>query len=661
MFLLRSGAARAVLCRALGLALPLLWAAARGAELPAAGGVGGAEALDPVVVTATRTPQPLDRTGSAMSVISGADLQTQQTLFISDALSQTPGLSVTRNGGPGQTTSLYLRGAEAGESLIMIDGVRINDPSAPDGEAVLGDLLTSNIDRIEILRGPQSTLYGSDAIGGVVNVLTRRGGSQPFQGTLEAGGGSYGTERLNGAAYGTAGPLDYGGAINYYDTRGISAACACDGNSEPDGYRNFGATANLRFHAGEALSFDVRGFYLKAHTDIDGNPPPDFSFQDDPEFGRNELLAGYAAANLALLDGRVTQRLAVIGSDSNRRFFGVFADAPPYSFTPAQNFFAQGGATRAEYQGVIEAGAANELTYGAETQLSTIRSGSIFDATAIPTTGRDRLSGYYGQWQSTLARRLTLTGGLRYDDDREFGGHDSYKLALAWQVADATVLRADYGNGFKAPTLYQEFSSYSDPLGALQPEKATGWEAGLDHDLLQKRVRIAVTYFSRNEHDLIDFDDCFSSDAGCLLRPFGYYFNIDRARVHGVETALTAHPARGWSAWLNYTNLTAIDELTGLDLARRPHITANAGLSWSNASGSSLGASYGYIGARFDDAGNATPLAAGENVSLFASYGLGGGVQVFARLDNLFHNRSEPAAGYGHLGEAIHAGVRLSL
>jgi vitamin B12 transporter len=660
MFIPRMGA----LSAALGCALVIQGACA---DSPADssnlnGDALNAGALNPVVVTATRTAQPLDKTGSAMSVISGADIDTQQQSFVSDALAQTAGLSVTRNGGPGQSTSLFIRGAEAGESLLLVDGIRINDPSAPDGAALLGDLLVNNISRIEVLRGPQSTLYGSDAIGGVVNVLTQRGGTQPFQGALEGEGGTYGTYRLNGAAHGTVGSLDYGGALNYYDTRGISAACVCDGNSEPDGYRDFGATANLRFRASDTLSIDLRGFYTRSHTDIDGFPPPNFSFADDPEFGRSQLLAGYAAVTESLLDGRVTQRVALVGRDSDRRFYGVFGDAPPFAFTPARNFLAQGGATRAEYQGIIEAGANNEVTYGAETQLSTIRTASIFDLSPTPTTGRDRLSGYYGQWQSTIARQLTLTGGVRYDDDREFGGHSSYKLAAAWQLGASTLLRANFGNGYKAPTLYQQFSAFSNPFGPLQAEKAAGWEAGLDQDFLDKRVRASLTYFNRNEHDLIEFDSCFPNfDAGCATRPQGYYFNVDHAHVHGVEAALVARPASGWSAWLNYTNLRAIDELSGLNLQRRPHITANAGLTWSSPRGSSLGASYGYTGARFDDAGNNTPLPAGENVSLYGSYALGPHLQLLARIDNLFNNRSEPLAGFGTTGEAIYAGVRLSL
>lgn len=618
-------------------------------------------ALDPIVITATRTAQPLDRTGSSMSVISAEDLATQQLAFVSDALAQTSGLSVTREGGPGQLTSVFIRGAESGESLTLIDGIRINDPSAPDGAPVLGDLLVNNIDRIEVLRGPQSTLYGSDAIGGVVNILTQRGGAQPFVGSLEAQGGTYDTYRLNGAAHGSIDALEYGGAINYYDTAGVPAACTCDGNTMPAGYRNFGATANLRFHASDEISIDLRGFYLKSHTDIAGYPPPNYTLEDDGEFGRDQLVAGYAGINGSWLDGHVTQRIALIASDSDRRFYGEFGDSAPYTFTPTQNFYAEGGSTRLEYQGVVSVDPDNQLTYGAERQLSTINTASIYDTTPAPITGRDRLTGYYGQWQSTLAQQLTLTGGVRYDEDQQFGDHTSIKLAAAWQIPDgATVLRASYGDGFKAPTLYQEFSSYSNPLSTLQPEKAIGWEMGLDHDLVDKKLRASVTYFSRTEHDLIDFDDCYTSDPGCVLRPAGYYYNVDRVSVRGVETGLLARPAPGWSAWLNYTNLRAIDELTGLSLPRVPHVTDNAGLSWSNK-GTSLGASYGFVGARFDDAANFTPLSSSENVSVFGSIGLASSLQVIARVDNLFKNRSEPAAGYGYVGEAFYAGLRLTL
>src|SRR5215472_9869528 len=172
--------------------------------------------LQQIVISATRTPEPLDQTGTSMSVISGAELATQQVLVVSDALELLPGVSVTRTGGPGQDTSLYIRAADPGQSLVLIDGIRINDPSTPDGEPVLGDVFVNNVDRIEVLRGPQSTLYGSDAIGGVINLITPVGGTQPLQSQLSAEGGTFDTYRVNGSARGTDGLVSYGLGVNYY-------------------------------------------------------------------------------------------------------------------------------------------------------------------------------------------------------------------------------------------------------------------------------------------------------------------------------------------------------------------------------------------------------------------------------------------------------------
>jgi vitamin B12 transporter len=633
---------------------------------PAGADNTSADDLQQVVISATRTAQPLDKTGSSLSVISAADLETRQILVVSDALSQVPGVTISRAGGPGQVTEMYIRGAEAGQSLVLVDGIRINDPSTPDGEPILGDLLVNDIQRIEVLRGPQSTLYGSDAIGGVVNVLTQRGAGSAFAPRLDAQGGTYGTSQFNATANGTTGALDYGSAINYYDTRGISLADTGNVDTEPDGYRNVAATANLRVHAGDQISLDLRGFYIRSHTGIADYVPPDYTLQATPEYLLNSLLAGYAALNASLLDGALRQRLAIVGSDSDRRDYGIYtpllSNPNLYQFTPAENFYAEGGATRLEYQGVLEADSADEFTYGAETELTTLSTDSLPDPSNMPTTGRDRVDGYYAQWQSTLARALTLTGGVRYDHDQEFGGHTSVKLAGAWQLFDGdTVLRANYGNGFKAPSLYQQFSQYSNPLQVLRPQTATGWEVGADQLLLERRLRASLTYFDRPERDEIDFNDCYTAGSACALRPYGYYYNVDRTHASGVEAELQARPLPTLSAWLNYTNMKAFDELTGLALARRAHISANAGLAWSAQTGTSLGASLGYVGSRFDDDADSVPLASSRTVNVYASYALSARLQVFGRVDNLLNDRSESVAGYRVLGEAFYAGIRAAL
>jgi vitamin B12 transporter len=665
---LHSGALLAALLSFVSISTVRADAAASGGDGAASGDQASAD-LGQVVVTATRTAQPLDHTGTDMSVITGADLQSAQRLVLSDALAQLSGLSVTRDGGPGQTTSLYIRGADAGQSLVLIDGVRLNDPSAPDGAPNLNDLLVSDIDRVEVLRGPQSTLYGSDAIGGVVNLITRRGGDSPLALQLDAEGGSFGTTRYNGAVNGTDGALEYGGAVNYYDTRGISAADARNGNTEPDGYANLGATGSVRIHLGDHWSLDLRAIYTRSRTNFDGYPPPDYVFEDDPEFGRNYFRAGYAAFTGSWFDGHFTQRVALIGSDSERRYYGLW-DPSTYAFAPAQNSYFQGDATRLEYQAVIRPDAANELTAGAETELTTLGTqyvGTFIPASASavppPDNGRDRLNGYYLQWQSTPFQPLTLTAGYRYDFDGQFGGHSSVKFNAAWRLFDGgTVLRANYGDGFKAPTLFQQLSP--DPYGRLQPERAAGWEAGVDQSLADHALRVSVTYFRRQDRDKISDQSCAPTvSPGCESQGY-YYYNIDRAHATGVDGELVARAGKSFSLYVNYTNMRSLDDQTGLGLLLRPHVTVNAGLNWTASSTTALNLSYSYVGARPDIDPNTfgpVTLSADETVNLAITYTMSRSLQVFGRVENLFNYYAEPAAGYGALGRAAYAGLRLKL
>jgi vitamin B12 transporter len=610
------------------------------------------EEIETIVVTATRSPQPLDKTGVALSVITAADLETRQIAVATDALAETPGLVVNRNGGVGQTTSVSIRGAETGQTLVLIDGVRINDPSSVDDQAVLGDLLVNDIDRIEVLRGPQSTLYGSDAIGGVVNILTRRGGDSPIAVRASAEGGSFDTWRLNAAANGAAGIVDYGAGVNYLDTGGISAADERNGNSEPDGYRNFGAALNGRAHLAENFSLDLRGYYTQSHTEFDGFPPPLFAFGDDPEFGTDSLIAGYVGGNLTLMGGRLENRLAFIGTESNRKDFGEF-DFVTGEFSPAENFFAHGDAARIEYQGTFDLDDDNQLVFGAETERVGFSTESLqFDPG--PTLGSKRTSGYYAQWQTTLASQLTLTGGVRLEDDSEFGTHASIKLAGAWNVPGwDTTLRADYGDGFKAPTLYELFSQYKNPFHPLRPESARGWEVGADKSFLESRLRASLTWFDRRTTDLIDFIATSSP-------PFGYYENFARTRASGLEAEIAARLSDALTVSANYANIADSDLDAHLALARRPHNQASAIATWQAMPALTLGASLVYVGPRFDDAANLRPLASNTTVNVFGSYRVRDNFEVYARIENLLDETREPIFGYGRMGRAIYGGVRTA-
>ncbi len=611
--------------------------------------------LDTVVITATRTDQPRAVTGESVSVITAAELTSGQTVVIADALAQTPGLTIVRNGGIGQTTSIGMRGALTGQTLMLIDGVRINDPSAPDGSAILADLLVNNVERIEVLRGPQSTLYGSDAIGGVVNVLSRRGGAGPGELAASAEAGSLASYRGNIAAHGTDGAVEYGAAVNYYRTAGISAADARDGNSEADSYRNVGATGNIRWQAGEDLSLDARGYYARSQTAFDGYPPPDYSFQDTLEYGDDRLLAGYLGLNIGSFAGRLQNRIAVTASSSERKNFDP-------TLSVAEEFFAQGAAQRFEYQGTVDVTKTDQLTFGAETQRTDMKTGapSSFDPNPVPTRGDTRVNGYYLQYQAAIIPRLTLTGGLRRDTDSDFGGHTSLKVALAWQLSGgATVLRANYGDGFKAPSLYQLFSPYSNPVATLAPESAHGWEIGLDQRFHDDRASASLTLFERRTNDQIDFYSCYGEvSPACSVRPFGYYDNINRSRARGVELEVRAQLSATVLLAGNFTYLEAIDLASQYDLARRPRQMANLRINWQASSRCSLGADLGYTGARFDDSFESRPLPSYVLVNGRAAFAINRQLQFYGRIDNVLDRRYQPVAGYGALPRTFTAGLR---
>ncbi|MBV9330971.1 MAG: TonB-dependent receptor [Alphaproteobacteria bacterium] len=619
------------------------------------------------MVTATRTPQPLAQTGESLTVISAAELAARQIDFLTDALQSAPGVMIDRNGGPGQVSLVSIRGAEAGQTLILFDGVRINDPSTTDDTTMLGDLMANNVDRIELLRGPQSTLYGSDAIGGVVNVLTKRGGSSPFALTATAEGGALDTVHLNLAANGTADEIEYGVGLNYYDTRSISAADARNGNSEPDPYRNYSATGNVRIPLDQSASLDVRLYYVRARAAFDDGfaliaSPPYSEVADSGAYNKDQLLAGYAGVNFESFGGTLKNRLAAIATGSQRDYLNSAFDLPG-----ELNFSADGDSLRFEYQGIVNPSNDDEVTFGAETQRTAFRSNVYFAGTLTESdSGHSRITGGYVQAQHRFFSALTLTAGLRLDGDAEFGTHLSSKLAAAWQIASTgSVVRANFGDGFKAPSLFEDFSVYAPPpnVAALKPESAKGWEAGIDQMLLGGKAKASATYFQRDTGNLIDFFTCYTAldGPGCPSRVAvgGYYFNEGRTKVSGAEFSIAAQPTDTLSLTANYTTMSAVDRDSGRPLQRRPHAEANGAFDWAVSPDLHLGGSLTYVGRRFDDAGATVPLSSFALIDLTGSYALGERAELFARVENLFDRHYEPVFGYGAPGRTAFAGIRL--
>lgn len=616
-----------------------------------------AETPETVVVSATRTPQPREITGTSVAVIAAEDLSTEQTLILSDALKETPGLNITRNGGVGKDTQISIRGSAPGQILALIDGIRINDPTAPDGSAVLSDVLVNDIAQVEVLRGPQSTLYGSQAIGGVVDVLTRRGGAG-LSTRASAEGGSLGTYRLNIASNGSYGAIEYGAAANYFSTGGISAADARNGNTEPDGYWNFGATANARIHLLPSLSLDLRGYYTTAHNDFDGFPPPKFILHDDPEFGINHLFAAYIGLNWDALGGKLLNRFSFSDSDGARKDFNPSVSVP-------LTFTAEGITRRFEYQGVVPLGEQDQLTFGLEHERSSMDTASPAPSNPQPKPllAHTGITSFYGQIQSNIWDGLTLTAGIRDDDHETFGNHVSLKFAGAWQLADGrTVLRANYGDGFKAPTLYQLFSQYSNPLHSLAPETARGWEAGVDEFLWDRRVRLAATYFERRTANQIQFISCFHVvSASCSARPNGYYDNIARSRATGTEFEAGAALLDSLDLTANYTHLDTVDLAARAPLPRMPRNLAFLRATWTPAERWSLAASTSFTDSSFDKARRSGLLGAYALANLYGSFAVTEEFELFGRIENLFDSHYEQTLGFGEAGRTAFAGVRAKI
>ncbi len=601
-----------------------------------------------IIVTATRTPTPIDRVASSIAVLDKAAIDRSQAIDVADLIARTPGVTFARNGGFGAFTGVSIRGANSEQTVVVIDGVKINDPSSPGGGYDFAHLLAGDVSRIEVLRGPQSTLWGSQAIGGVVNVVTAVP-TKALQGSFDVEGGSRETASGRAAIGGTSERIDWRVAGNAFTTRGISAIAPRFGGFEKDGYRNLGGSGRLNLRLAEGIEADLRGYYSHGRTEFDAG----FGAPDTREYGINAEWIGYAGLNVALFDGRLRNRVALTYSDIDRDYYD-----PGFPAANRKTFDADGHNRRFEYQGNLTIAQGWSAVFGAETEKSAFRAAAFspffFSA---PARGDARLDSFYAQLNAEPAAGLALNAGLRHDHHDQFGGKTLASAGAAWSLGGGdTVLRASYGEGFKAPTLYQLFSEYGNR--ALRPEQAHGWEAGIEQRLLDRRIALSLTYFERDTKNLIVFVD---TDAP----PFGQYASVARAEAHGIEAGASAE--LGALALSGNATWTATEDRSpglnfGNDLARRPRHTANADASYRWDFGLTTGMAVRYAGRSFD---NAASAFGGQNrlddyvlIDLRGEYSVAERFTLFARVENLFDEQYETARRYGSIGRSFYGGVR---
>ena len=609
----------------------LKFTAAALAILPAA--AFAQDAGDDIVVTASGFEQPRSETGQAISVIDRDRLETLQATSISDALRTLPSVAVATRGPVGSQTSVFIRGGNSSQTLVLVDGVRINDLSSPNAAFDFGALLTGNIDRVEVLRGPNSIIWGSQAIGGVVNVQS----IAPTEAFAVRAGAEYGyADSMKGSVNlsGISGIFEgsVGGA--YYRTDGISAL---SGGTEKDGYENAAANGRLKVNLSDAFSLDFRGYYNRGVIEYDS---PFGAGANALPVSRNRQFVGYVGANLDLLDGRWRNRVAYTRTDISR----LGTDPVVFSFN---NFDVKGTVDRAEYHGAFDVSDLVTLVFGAEHE-QTFASTSFEGAPA--DVARNKVTSGFAQLILRPVAGLTLTGGVRHDDYSDYGGQTTLGGNIAYTPnGGQTVLRATYGEGFRAPTLTEGQPPYGNLN--LKPETARNFDLGVEHAFLDDKARVFTTYFNRRSTDLIAFSfTSFQSE------------NIDRVKTEGVEAGFALNPTDRLDIRASYSLVNAINRSAGVNfgnrLALRPQNSANVTVDWETPLGVALGGTVLMVGDSFDNASNTVRLDGYVIAGVRASYPITDALEVYGRVDNLFDADYVVVQGYNTYGRNAAVGVR---
>jgi vitamin B12 transporter len=622
-----------------------------------------------VVVTADREPEPISRTGSSIGVIKGETLATSNPGSLVDVLRTVPGVDVSESGGPGSTTNIRLRGANTGQTLVMIDGIRINDPTAASGDFDFSMFAPSAIERIEVLKGPQSALYGSDAMGGVVNIITKKG-SGPAQFNVRTEAGSYGTAVTNGSMTGSSGPWSYavtggGQHSNGFSRFGyrIPPLEAKYGPLESDGFDRVGGSARVSYDAGEGVRLEtgmLSSFTRSAYDQSTG------TFPDTPSSATRQLDQVWGRASVDTLGGILAHSLNVFDTHIDRSFNDVTyrINKLPQNTTSVVSDFI-GNSTGAEYQGNLKLGPLGSLIVGSRTQHETA---DTYLTNLLPVPGpRIALLGkaqdtnsVFTLWQVPIGDRLNITLGGRVDDVVDVARFDTWRATAAYTISETgTKFHASAGTGAKAPTLFQLYDPSNGTPG-LKPEQSFGYDAGIDQSLFNGRVIASVTGFSNDFSNLINFVSS-TPTAPCTGIQSGCYVNVARAETSGLEVGTTIDILPGLVKFnAAYTYLHAIDLATGLVLARRPKNLALFTLTITPTDRWLIEPRVLTVSKRYSSAGQTSQVDAYTRVDLYTEYKLDKNWKVFARGENILNEHYQEVFNFGTTGPAAYAGFNAT-
>ncbi len=619
-----------------------------------------------VVVTATKTEIPVSHVTSAVEIITEEDLKRRQIKTVVDALRLSQGLTVFSNGGPGTSTTVRIRGSNADQVLVLIDGAIMN--SATLGSFNFANLTTDNIERIEILRGAQSMLWGADAMGGVINITTKNGGATPSaSGFFEYG--SFSSIREGAQASGRKGPVDVSAALSRWDYTGFSAVNYRRGASERDGFHNWQASTRIGVALPHDGRLDVTFRLLQGRVDFDNGFSPGFdvlgAFSNSRQFvyGASYQQPMTNWWNQSLTVSRQTETLESAPGTTQRNVLTGAVSTPFGSHSEINTL-----ANRVEWQQNVQVGKPLLLTAGYQFR---DQQGENLNTSMNTTTFSNKtVSSHAGfaQAQLTLWDRVFATGGVRVDDYNVFGTATTYRATAGYLHQETgTKIRASYGTGFRAPTINQLFFPGFGNTN-LQPERSQSMDAGVDQYLLNHRLTLSASYFWNRYRDLIVAQQ---SATVCGVGPFGPNFCAQNIGLVGNK---------GWEASVKYAVLKDLPGIKNLELQvqytntltrnllqqagnRAPRLPVD---QWSLILGYQpieplrVTLEGRYVGSRFDDVNNLQKLKAFDVWNLTATYEVVKGVQTYVRAENLFNEQYEEILNYGTPVRSVFAGVRVT-
>ncbi len=633
---------------------------------------GAVPTMDQVVVSVTQTETTSTKIGgNSVTVITAKEIEEKNAHTVVELLKNVPGVFVTSTGGMGTNASVFIRGADSKNTLVMLDGIILNDPSSANRSADLSDINLDQVERIEVIRGAMSVMYGSNATAGVVNIITKKGSKDP-EITARVEGGSFGTWKTGGHASGATDRLTYAVSGSYLSRDGFSIANKDNpriprgGNTdEKDGYENLTLSSNLgiAFHDDFTVSSSLR--YVDAQVDLDDYeggytgdniistwvPDPVTGAwvntlvpnPDGPTYKRSESerLMGQIGINNRFARGRVESILSYKFTRNDLQAYDN-DNLPWYDY--------QGETDEFSWQGNIDF-QNNVLSFGTGYFNEAMESLS----SKVADIDTHTLS-YWLQDQLFVGENLVLIAGARLDDHQSFGRKTTFRIAPAYELPSThTRLKASFGTGFRSPSLYELFSAYGNP--DLAPEKSRGWDLGVEQGFLDDRLKLGVTYWEMDFENRIGYDMLISK-----------YNQLEGdTETRGAEISASWTPIKDLFVNLNYT-YTHTRDPEGNRLVRRPRNQVGLTASYRFLEKWQVGMDARWVGERA-----ASPYAMDKDgllvntlddytvVNLSGSCDISDRFQIFARVDNLFDEYYEDAFSYATPGLSGYIGLKWRL